>query len=129
MAPCMTDADHLRVLVLVQRLHILTAAMIQARIIELLATRLTGAAPPTAIALTEGLADDEARTRAAAALGSDPDRLKRLKEHTNAALATHDDAARARALCGVLPQAPESQIPELYDRMLRSCLGLKVVRT
>jgi hypothetical protein len=131
MAPCLTDADHLRVLVLVQRSHILTEATeatFQAPIIELLAPRLTGDARRIAIRLTEGFEDDEARTRAGAALGSDPDRPKLFQEHGSAALATHDDADRARALCSVLPQVPASQIPELYDRMLRSCLGLKVVR-
>jgi hypothetical protein len=134
MAPCLTDADHRRALALVQRLHGHSFAETKADIIEVLAPRLTEEARQIAITLTGGFDDETARSRAmavlgtAAPLGTAPNRDKRLQEQVSAALATRDDQ-RAKALSRLLPQVPAPQSAELYDQMLKSCLGLQVVRT
>jgi hypothetical protein len=51
-----------------------------------------------------------------------------LSKTIESALAIQEDDGRASALCDLLPNVPTTQARDLYDFMLRSCLGLQVTR-
>jgi hypothetical protein len=129
LAPRLRGPERDKALIIARELHGLPYVRAVASLAPLLPERRRAAALRKAQEAARRLAD-QARVHALMALTPLlTDQGTALAEALEAALAITEEDNRAHALSDLLPHLMGAEQVDAYDRMLRSCLGLRIVMT